>query len=134
MNKIVNIALGAMLGFSLLLTGCSSGTNEAKATDTIKAGTYSATEKGIEGDITVSVKVDESGKMTDLKVDQNETEGLGADAAEQLKSTILENQTVKVDTVSGATVTSTAVINAVTNALKEAGVDTDSMKDLATTK
>lgn len=134
MKKVLNLALGSIFGLSLLLVGCSSNSDAGEAAGTINAGTYTATEPGIEGDITVTVAVDESGKMTDLKIEQNETEGVGADAAEQLQSTILENQTVKVDTVSGATGTSTAVIKGVTKALQEAGVDTDSMEDLTTNK
>lgn len=133
MKKVLNLAFASILGFSILLTGCSS-TDESKATGTVKAGTYTTTQPGIEGDIKVTVEVDKSGKMTDLKIDQNETEGVGAAAAEELQSTILENQTVKVDTVSGATGTSTAVIKGVMKALQEAGVDTGNMKDLTTTK
>ena len=133
MNKVLNLAFGSILGFSILLTGCSSS-DGSEASGSVKAGTYTSTQPGIEGDVKVSVEVDKSGKITDLKIDQNETEGIGAAAAEQLQSTILENQTVKVDTVSGATGTSTAVIKGVTEALQEAGVDTDSMKDLTASK
>lgn len=134
MKKTIYIAVGTFLSLSLLLTGCG-GKEAAETSTNVKAGTYTATEEGKEGDVTVTVEVDDTGKIINLKIDApNETEGVGSEAVSLLQSEILENQTVKVDTVSGATGTSTAVLNATANAMKEAGVDTDSMEDLTTGK
>ncbi|MCR4434754.1 MAG: FAD-binding protein [Clostridiales bacterium] len=116
--------------FSVMLTGCGGGTSSTTATGStsVKAGTYTATEKGL-GDVTVTVTVDDKGTITDLKIDApKETENVGGAAAKKLRETILQRQTVKVDTVAGATYTSKAVIAAVTAALKQAGIDTENMK------
>jgi uncharacterized protein with FMN-binding domain len=79
--------------------------------------------KGFGGDVTVAVNIDENGAIADVTVETpNETEGIGTTAAPQVAQAIAEAQSVNVDAVSGATVTSNAVIEAVTAALTEAGV------------
>jgi len=78
---------------------------------------------GFGGDVTATVSIDENGVITDVTVETpNETEGIGAAAAPTVAQAIVDAQSVTVDTVSGATVTSTAVIEAVTAALTDAGV------------
>lgn len=79
-------------------------------------GTYKGTADGHNGPLTVEVTV-EDGKITSIAVvEHSETPGLfelGSGVAEAIIST----QSLAVDTVSGATVTSRAVITAVRNAV-----------------
>mgnify|MGYP002539063827 CR=1 FL=1 len=76
-------------------------------------GTYAAQAKGFGGVVSVSVTFDEKG-MTDVQVEApDETSGIGSVAAEKLPAAILNAQSAQVDTVSGATFTSKAVISAV---------------------
>lgn len=57
-------------------------------------------------------------------VSHNETEGLGDETFDDVISQIIENQSTEdVETVSGATASSNAVIEAVDNALEEARVE-----------
>lgn len=94
----------------------------------IVAGTYTAAAQGFAGPVEVQVTVDETGKMTDLSVKGDaETPDIGGKAISTLQETLLQDQTVKVDAVTGATVTSKAVLAALTDALRQAGVDTDAM-------
>lgn len=120
--------LTATLAFSLstsLLVGC-----ESKSTSVAKAGTYTATESGFGGDVTVNVTISDDGKISSIDVTaDSETPSIGGEAAPKLAKTIVDTQSLAVDTVSGATYTSTAVIDAVTAALTEAGADIKALKN-----
>ena len=87
----------------------------------IADGTYEGSAKGIGGDVPVSVTVS-GGKITEVVVgDNSETAGIGTKAIEQLPAAIVEANGVDgVSTVSGATVTSKAILEAVTAALASA--------------
>ena len=84
-------------------------------------GEYTASGKGIGGDVPVTVTV-KDGKVSDVKVgDNSETQGIGSKAIEQLPAKIVEaNGTEGVDAVSGATVTSKAIFSAVDDCLEQA--------------
>jgi fumarate reductase flavoprotein subunit len=90
-------------------------------------GTYEATEKGFGGDITVTVTVTDT-EITEVAiVGDNETEGLGSVAVAELGDKIIAAQTPNVDSISGATVSSTAIIKAATKALEAAGADIEAL-------
>ena len=121
MKKLVAIVLAAML----LMTGCS--TKAPEATGGMKAGTYKATAAGFHGDITLEVTVDAE-KITDIQIlEQTETEGIGAAALPELVTKVLDNQTLGIDGISGATVTSNGFKTAMEDALTQAGADMDKM-------
>ncbi|MCD8105412.1 MAG: FMN-binding protein, partial [Lachnospiraceae bacterium] len=83
-------------------------------------GTYTATAEGISSTITVSVTFDET-RIYRIDYDlSGETAGLGADIGPEITAQILEAQSVDVDGVSGATVTSDAVKQAVEDCIKQA--------------
>ncbi len=84
-------------------------------------GAYEGTGKGIGGDVPVTVTV-EGGKIASVEVgDNSETQGIGSNAIEQLPELIVEaNGTEGVDGVSGATITSNAIFDAVEEALEQA--------------
>lgn len=89
--------------------------------------TFTGTAEGKNGDVTVEVEYSD-GEIKSVKVtDQKETEGIADPALEKIPAEIVDAQTPNVDTVSGATVTSEAIINATKAALKSAGVDPESM-------
>ena len=74
-------------------------------------GTYSSTAPGFGGDVTVTITVDENA-ITDVTIEgPNETEGVGAVAVANMPAAILKSG-ADVDMVSGATVTSTAIVTA----------------------
>ena len=91
------------------------------------AGTYEATATGFHGDVKLAVTVDAE-KITAIEVlEQSETEGIGTVALEKLPAAVVEAQTIAVDNVSGATITSEAFKAAMTDALTAAGADMAAM-------
>lgn len=125
-KKVFSFALAVIMLLSLM-TGCGKSSSK---TGSVKAGTYTATEKGIEGDVTVKVTIDEKGTVTAIDVDASkETKTIGGEAAPKLAKAIVDSQSLKVDTISGATATSKAVLAAVEKALAQAGIDVDSWKN-----
>ena len=92
------------------------------------AVTATGTGKGMEGDVTVEVTLTKD-KIYKVEVTkQNETEGIGTKAVEQLPPKIVAANSTKVDAVSGATVTSNAIFEAIDEAIKSAGFDPESYK------
>lgn len=84
-------------------------------------GTYTVKVPGFSGNLEVVVTV---AKDEILKVEvasHTETPGIGTIPIEQLSASIVEQQTVKLDTIAGATVTSDALLLAVEEALRSAG-------------
>ena len=86
-------------------------------------GTYSGEAQGIFVPVKVMVRVSENEIQTVLIDATGETPSLGGIAAEKLAMSIMKAQTPNVDAVSGATVTSKAIIAAATQALEKAGAD-----------
>ncbi|MBQ7866742.1 MAG: FAD-dependent oxidoreductase, partial [Clostridia bacterium] len=90
-------------------------------------GTYEVAAKGFHGDVKLAVTVDAE-KITAIEViEHSETEGIGSVALPQLVEAVLASQTIGVDSVSGATITSDAFKAAVTDALTQAGADMEKM-------
>ena len=87
------------------------------------AGTYTKTVTGMQGPLTLELTVAD-GKIGDLRVTgQVETPGIGSVAAALIPERIKENQSVNVDVVTGATITSMVIKGAAEDLLKEAGLD-----------
>lgn len=119
MKKIISAFLASML-----LLGSIGG---AAMAEDMTPGTYEAEAQGFHGDVKLSVTVDAE-KITAIDIlEHSETEGIGAAALPKLVEAVLANQTIGVDSVAGATVTSEAFKAAMTDALTQAGADMDKM-------
>lgn len=120
--------LSRLLIAFLLLTGCTSGTSGVSSTtsaSTSVSGTFSGQATGRNGAVVVDVTLEE-GKITNAVVTESkETENIGTVAQEKVLQKVIDNQSYAVDVCSGATLTSSAVKNAVKDALTNAGVDTE---------
>lgn len=103
----------------------TSGNTTAKTPSTpvpAKVGAYVGEGKGIHGVIQVGVTLDGK-KITDIQIlKQDETPGVGDVATELMPKEIIKYQSIAVDTIAGATVSSEGVIAAVKQALEKAGV------------
>ena len=89
------------------------------------AQTLTGVAAGRNGDVAVEVIADEN-KIYQVKViGHQETEGIGSVAAEKLPAVIFGAQSVEVDAISGATITSEAIKAAVANALASGGISAD---------
>lgn len=92
-----------------------------------KAGTYTGKSEGYHGEMTVEVTLDDNSIAAIKVVSHGETEGVGTVALEKLPDIIVEKQSLAVDTVSGCTVSSKALIEAVKAALTTAGADVEKL-------
>ena len=139
MKKCTVAALAGMLA----LTGCASQTTPpattaaptttaaaattAPATEAAKesiSGTFTGSSVGMQGPVTASITV-EDGKITKVELTEcHETAGLSDVAVQRIPEQIVEHQTTKLDTVCGATFASNAIMRAVADAAKNAGLDT----------
>ena len=106
----------------------STGPKAAEG-DLFIPGTYTETAKGFGGDVTVTLEVTEKAiEKVEIKGD-DETENIGSFAVEMLDDRIMEAQSPKVDALSGATVTSNAILAAAKKAMKDAGADISAFPD-----
>ena len=88
-----------------------------------KDGTYQGTATGFGGDITVEVTIAD-GKITDLTILSAEKEDSAyLTMARDIIPEILDTQSADVDTISGATFSSTGIKNATAQALAEGGAN-----------
>ncbi len=118
-------------------------TEPAAGTGAMTAGTYTASAIGMNDQVTVSVEVSEDAILSVTVTEQQETPGIGAplvnadgevltgggaSPVESIPAAIVENQSLSVDSVTGATITSYAVVNAVRDCLEQAGADPEQWK------
>lgn len=92
------------------------------------AGVYTAQANGNNGPVTVEVEVNDSEILNVRITDHAETAGLSDAPIERIPAEIVEGQTLAVDTVSGATNTSNAILKAAEDALAQAGADVEALK------
>jgi len=109
--------LAVLLALTLLLGGCASTQTGGKEV----SGEFSGVSKGYGGDVTVTLKL-ENGKLADVVIKgDNETETVGGRAMELMAAGMKASNTVEVDKISGATITSEAVLTAAADALAASG-------------
>ena len=118
MKKLLSLILAMTL-----LIGASAMAEALPAETLFTPGTYVAEAQGFGGMVQVTVTVAEN-EITDVTiVGEMETPALGGVAVGTMGEAIVKAQTPHVDGVSGATVTSAAIIAAATEALEAAGAD-----------
>lgn len=112
--------LAIFLVFLMILTACgSNGVKDKK----VEGKSQEVVVKGHNGDVKLNVKFD-GDKISDIEIKEHkETDPLGVNGLNKVKDAILKNQSINVDTVTGATVSSTAMLEGVKEAIKKAGLD-----------
>lgn len=144
-KKLATLGLVTILSISAL-AGCSKNNTESSSNEVVtptesavaqgegiyKAGTYSAVVTGMH-EMTVKVTVSES-EILDIQIDHQETPGVGEPAIESIPAEILEIQGLGVDAVSGATLSSNAVLEGVKECLKQAGASDETIENLLNIK
>lgn len=114
MKKLVSMILTSLMVVSL--GGCSNETTSGKYSE----GTIDVTTSGFGGEMVVSVEFSKDA-IKNITVGENgETAEIGGKAIEELTQKMVEAQSADVDAVSGATITSNAVISAVEKAIAQA--------------
>lgn len=117
---------GAMV---LSLAACTTKEpEETKTAGSYTPGTYTATVSGMHGPMTVEVTVTED-RIENVNVTENvETPGLVDWPVRLIPERVVEAQSLAVDTVTGVTISSRAILNGVETALKGAGMDVTALK------
>ena len=95
---------------------------------------YTATEKGFGGDVTVTLTIENNEIVAAKAEGASETDGVGSKAIENLPAAMVEQNSVKVDAVASATITSNAVLAAAEKALAEAGLKPEDLAGKEVTK
>lgn len=120
------VASAAAAG-TLAAAGVAGTARADEAASTYKAGTYTAASYGMAGYIRVKVTFSDDA-ITDVQiVDENQTVGICEEVYQAIPAAIVESQSLGVDMVSGATVTSAAVIDAVSQCVAQAGGDAQAL-------
>ncbi|MGF1688050.1 flavocytochrome c [Photobacterium japonica] len=92
------------------------------------AGEYTAYGRGHNGDLPVTVTFSDD-QILEIFVDSSkESDGIANPAFERIPQQILEGQTLNIDVISGATVSSQAVIDGVSNAVDLAGGNAEALR------
>ena len=89
--------------------------------DSLSPGVYETNAVGYGGEIKVATKFNKSGIENIWILSSDETPGIGKIGAEMMIKRIRESGFLSVDGISGATVTSSAIKQAVSNAIAQAG-------------
>ena len=117
------ISTGLALAMLLGMAGCTSKPqNSPEADNSGISGTFTGTSAGMQGPVTVELTVAE-GKITAATITEcHETAGLADVAVERIPNQIVEHQTTVLDSVTGATLCSNAIMRAAAEAAKSAGL------------
>ena len=122
-NKIlISLVLACMMLLSACGGSAPAATTEAAAP---AAASYTGTAQGMGGEVSVTLTI-ENGVITDcVATGDKETDGIGSVVIAQFPAQVVEGNTINLDAVSGATITSNAFIEAAKAALTAAGLNPD---------
>lgn len=127
---------------ALVLVLCACGGPGAETIPTPEAaqgkytaGTYTGVSKNgrngeVKAEVTLTADAIGSVKITE----HSETAGISDPAIESIPAAIVEHQSLGVDVVAGATITSNAILEAVADAVTQAGGDAEALKAVAVDK
>ena len=120
-KKAVNLALAEARGEEIPEeTTVAETETESAEKVTYAPGTYEGSAKGFGGEVKAEVVVTEAGIESIKVTGDSETPEIGGKAMEELPAAMVEKQSIEVDAIAGATVTSDAVKEAVKTALEAA--------------
>ena len=119
---VVGIIVPIYLG-NVLKMNTASDSGVALKDIPAEAVTCTGAAQGMNGPVTVEVVATKDRIYSVKVIDQKETEGIGTVAAVEIPAKIFEKQSVQVDSMTGATLTSNAIKQGVVAALESAGID-----------
>jgi len=125
-------ALGAVMNDGMTKVGGNNTTTSSSDINKLeqkkyKDGTYTGVGQGKNPDLKVAVTIKDNKITTVEIVSNNETKG--KEALNTVPKEIIEKQSTSVDVVSGATMTSKGIIEAVNNALSQAEINETSVSN-----
>lgn len=122
---LISSMLVGVLAFGLVGCGKTTANN---ANLSFAAGKYTSSKDGKNGPVAVEVEFSENSIVSVTVGEHTETAGLADPAIERIPEAIVTGQTLNVDTVSGATLTSNAILEAVEDCVTQAGGDVEALK------
>ena len=121
--KKKNVLASLLLAGAMFLTACGGSASSTSAAGGV-SGSFTGTAKGM-GDVSVTLTLTDN-VITDCTAKgDEETPGIGSVVIEQFPSEVVEGNTINLDSISGATITSNAFVEAAKAALTEAGLNPD---------
>lgn len=118
-NYVALLLIITLLGVLLIGCGEKAVATSDPADFKYNDGVYEGVGKGFKGDIKLNVII-EDGKIADIKiVEMKETSGIGDVAVQEVVDMVIKKQTLDVDVVTGATVSSEATINTIKKILED---------------
>lgn len=125
--KLFSRLVASIVAASLLvMLGCTQKSNLS-----FRAGTYTAEAQGNGGMVPVTVTFSNNAIESVTVGENKETPGIADPAIQRIPEAIVKGQTLAVDTISGCTITSRAIIAAVTDCVAQAGGDVAAMQTKA---
>lgn len=124
-QKIIRTTLAMVIVLGLVFSGLTGGL--IVSAQTFSAGTYEGAAEGFHGEVKVEVTVTED-RIVSIEVEEDETDGVGDKAIEQLVGQVIDTQSLNLDVVSGASLSSNGLLAAIAIALEAAGADVDALK------
>ncbi|MDD3334895.1 MAG: FAD-binding protein [Eubacteriales bacterium] len=112
----------------ICLLGVQTFSTVAEASGSYQAGTYTGTGEGRFGTITVKVTVSDSAIEAVEVMEHHDSAGVSDLPISRIPADIVKYQSLGVDTVSGATLTSYGTINATADALTQTGADVTALR------
>lgn len=132
--KMFKRFMASIIVFALVFGTVACTQDEVPADSGGDSGTYETVVEGYNGDIKLEVEL-EDGKIADINIlEDEETEEIGGFAFDELIPEIIETQSLKVDSISGATFTSEALKKGVEEIVADHANLDDFMKDVETSE
>ena len=128
MKKCLSLIL--VLAMVLCMAAYGAAPVQAENANLFTPGTYTGVGAGKNGDITVEVTFSAEKIERITVVSHSETPSLSDAAIANIPTQIVEAQSLGVDAVSGATYTSNGIMEAVADAVKQAGGDVEALKSV----
>lgn len=132
--------LALTLSLSMVMCGCAPASTQPveseqpdapQAAAAYTAGKYTAQAVGRNANLTVECEFSDDAILSVVVTDDQETEGVGDVAIDLLTKDIVKYQSLGVDSVTGATLTSYAVKQAVSDCVTQAGGDAKALAKVA---
>ena len=121
--KKKNVLASLLLAGAMFLTACGGSASSTSAAGGV-SGSFTGTAKGM-GEVSVTLTLTDN-VITDCTAKgDEETPGIGSVVIEQFPGEVVEGNTINLDSISGATITSNAFIEAAKAALTDAGLNPD---------
>ncbi len=133
MKKSNNKTVAIIAIIALFVVAVFAGSYDLWRPRPTVSGQFSGEAQGNGGTVKVTLTLKDS-VITDVKAEgKKETPGIGSKAIEKLPGEIVEKNSLDVDGVSGATITSNAIKKAAEAALSSAGITASDLKAISST-